>query len=145
MATKKSPLERFWKRVNVIEDDDSCWEWQGACSPKGYGNFGLGNRKWMSTHRFSYSIHYGPIPAGKMVCHTCDNPKCVRPKHLFLSNAQGNADDKVTKGRAAIKLTEQQVLSIRVASGTQQEIADQFGIDQTMVSLIKRKKSWGHL
>ena len=75
-------------------DGDDCWLWEGCIDRRGYGRIGrerAHRRMWQSCH--------GPIPAGMFVCHTCDNPPCVRPDHLFLGTHTDNMRDMVSKGR----------------------------------------------
>lgn len=55
----------------------------------------------MLAHRYSYELHYGLFDPERLVCHHCDNPSCVRPDHLYLGDAQTNADDKMARGRHA--------------------------------------------
>ncbi len=99
--------------------------------------------------------HVGPIPAGDMVLHKCDNPPCVNPDHLFLGNALINRRDCLAKGRTArgelsgkTRLTEAEVLSIRqmysAGVGTD-EIAKAFNICATSSSFIATGRSWKHL
>ncbi len=88
---------RFWPKVD--RSGPACWPWIGARNPGGYGNFGIGYR----THRASrvaYELTFGPIPAGMFVCHSCDNPPCCNPEHLFLGTNADNLRDMATKGRA---------------------------------------------
>lgn len=90
---------RWASKVNKTLD---CWEWKGAKYRGGYGHFRLkvnGVWKMYKAHRFSYEWHKGTIGKNLCVCHSCDNPKCVNPEHLFLGTVQDNNLDKFLKGR----------------------------------------------
>lgn len=97
---KETLKERFWRHVTI---SPACWEWNGTKYKQGYGKTWTSgkNPKTLSAHRVSWELHNGPIPQGIDVLHSCDNPPCVKPDHLFLGNDQDNADDKVRKGRQA--------------------------------------------
>ena len=90
--------DRFWPKVKILGLDD-CWEWQGAKLPRGYGKLGAGgkHRGWILATHVSWFLHTGKAP-DRFVLHTCDNPKCVNPKHLFLGTHQDNMDDQGVKG-----------------------------------------------
>lgn len=75
-----------------------CWEWMGAKNRKGYGQYRL-DRKLHIASRYAYELFNGPIPTGMQVCHSCDNPSCVRHSHLFLGTNQANQLDSVSKSR----------------------------------------------
>lgn len=94
---KQPPLDRFWANVARGADSD-CWEWSGARIRNGYGRFWTGERE-MKAHRYSYELHVGPIPDGLLVCHSCDNPPCVNPAHLWVGTNDDNMADKKAKGR----------------------------------------------
>jgi hypothetical protein len=91
-------LERFESKYEVMMDDRGCWEWTANRLPWGYGRiFKDGELKL--AHRASYELHTGSIPNNMLVCHTCDNPSCVNPKHLFLGTDSDNTKDMILKGR----------------------------------------------
>ena len=155
--TEIIPLaEKFCGNVDIGSPDE-CWGWQGSLVTGGYGRIahkGVVSR----VHRVSYEMHYGEIPDGMIVCHTCDNRGCVNPLHLFAGNHQDNTTDMLNKGRHTVptgeshynvKLTDADVIAIRANAGTNTAIAADYGVNQSTVSRIKaglrRKPAKGDL
>lgn len=148
-------MERFWGFVDKRGPDD-CWEWTGSRHGGGYGLIGINGRS-VRTHRFSYEIHKGPIPKGMKVLHTCDNPPCVNPGHLYAGSHQDNMDDKMEKGRHKVnmgeahhsaKFTEEHVRDIRKrrADGeTGVALAKEYGVTTAAICAIFKRKNWKHL
>jgi len=101
ITKKKMPLEeRFWLHTQKSGDDD-CWIWKGSIKQDGYGVMTRMGKKILA-HRFSYSLHNGEITDKEMcVCHKCDIPLCVNPKHLWLGTKSENSIDRNLKGRTA--------------------------------------------
>jgi hypothetical protein len=98
--TRPTLEERFWSKV-VRPSLAECWGWAGSKS-HGYGQMssglGRGNAP-LKAHRLSYELHYGPVPKGLEVCHSCDNPECSNPLHLWLGTHHDNMRDAANKGR----------------------------------------------
>jgi hypothetical protein len=169
--------ERFWSKVDKSgaipthhPDLGCCWEWIAARDWDGYGMFSIGIRD-VRAHRVSWELHHGPIPAGKEVCHTCDNPSCVNPSHCFLGSTQENTADRVAKKRSAfgdrngmrrhpeivrkgesaaiVRLTAEQVREIRIeyAKGDTNTyiLAERFGVNASTIQRIVLRRTWKHI
>lgn len=95
---RQSLVDQFWPKVDVCEPDD-CWTWTGAIWKQGYGKL-VRCGKYLKAHRVSYEINAGPIPEGLSVLHTCDNPPCCNPAHLWVGTNGDNNRDRQAKGRS---------------------------------------------
>lgn len=141
---------RFWSKV-IKTEDDSCWEWKASFGFRDYGKFKVGPT-YVAAHRVSYYLTYGPFDKNLNVCHKCDNPKCVRPDHLFLGTVADNNYDKILKGRHSYicptaPLAQDKVDRIReLAKGkrNQKEIALQYGVERHVISRILNHKGAYH-
>lgn len=149
----------------------ACRIWQGAKDKDGYGCASWSG-KWFRAHRLCWQEARGPIPAGMLVCHRCDTPACIEPSHLWLGSNAENTADRDAKHRTSrgvthaesfrespdwlqnhprgschrnAKLTEKAVDAIRKDGRSQRQIAAAYGVSQTTISLIKRRKQWSHV
>lgn len=82
-----------------IDQSGECWEWKASQYKFGYGAFYNG-KKVTHAHIFSYEIHFGEIPKGLFILHSCDNPKCVNPDHLRAGTQKENVKDMIDRKRA---------------------------------------------
>jgi hypothetical protein len=153
MELRPDTLERFYAKIDKTE---YCWNWTAAIC-QGYGHFRIGKEIY-SASRLSYEIHVGKIPEDIYVCHTCDNPKCVNPEHLFLGTPKDNMRDKIKKGRQGRgpalgrhkrKLNEDQVREIRLkytqGGESRRELALQYNVALPTVEMIINRRSWKHI
>lgn len=143
-------IARFYGRTS-LNPETGCFEWQGAVSPNGYGKAKFGPKP-IDTHRVAWMLTHGDIAPGMMICHTCDNRRCVNPRHLFLGTRSDNMVDAALKGRLdprkaraglAPKLTDTDVREIfsRVNAGEDRTVlAAQFGVSPTTISKIRHKR-----
>lgn len=140
----------FWSLVRLRLRTTACWEWDGETTDL-YPRFKVGARRY-TVGRVAYAITYGYVPENAFVCHHCDNPKCVRPDHLFLGSATENMVDKMQKGREArgeraggAKLTEDQVKRILTSTKTARAIGAEFGVGKSTVGKIRSGVNWKHI
>ena len=95
-----SLLDRLLNKIK-INQYTNCWEWIGSTNNIGYG-FIRDGKGMRTAHRVSYEEHIGAIPKNMCVCHTCDNPKCINPDHLWLGTRKQNTQDMIDKKRHRI-------------------------------------------
>ena len=151
----KSIGGRFWPKVDV-RGPSECWPWT-ACTKGGYGMIKYQKRSYFAP-RVSWEIANGPIPDGTCFCHTCDNPTCVNPAHLWIGTHLDNMRDRDSKGRnyrgmqargqshGRSKLTDQDVLAIRARIGEPiKDIAADFGVARSLISKIHLRQNWKHI
>lgn len=142
--------ERFWAKVKIA---DGCWEWRGSLN-RGRGVIAIDGQPQFAA-RVSWEMHNGPIPRSLKVCHHCDNPKCVRPEHLFLGTQRDNIQDARAKGRlkinrtyrpdksATAKLSWKIVREIRTNTiDTLVVLAARYGVCIAAVGNVKNGKTW---
>lgn len=126
---------------------NGCLLWMGQTSSTGHGRMWWQGRL-QSVSRLSFQEARGPIPRGAKVLHRCRSARCIEPKHLFAaSQAVLSARIRRRKGEdnGNNKLTNREVRAIRAAKSSQREIAEEFEVSRTTVSLIRRRKTWAHL
>ena len=160
--TRAPPEQRFWQYVKKTE---TCWLWIGAKREFGYGVIHLkriGRKSYIErAHRLSWQMHRGPIPDGLFVCHSCDNPACVNPDHLFLGTHQDNMNDCSSKKRYdCVKrpkgelhgnhvLTDEMVLQLRREYALEpfflRIYAKRYGISIATTHKILRRQAWKHI
>jgi len=138
--------ERFWSKVDRRDEKD-CWEWASTIDAGGYGRFHH-QRHGLKAHRVAYTLVNGRIPGGLIVCHACDNRRCVNPDHLFLGTPRENSVDASRKNRRTTKLTPDDIRTIRERKRngeTHRSIAAAFGIGHGVVGQIVRREIWSHV
>jgi hypothetical protein len=145
-------------------DTADCIHWPGSVTAGGYGRVGH-----IYAHRFVWEITNGPIPKGLSVCHTCDNPPCVNPRHLFLGTHAENHKDKDQKGRSNnaakprrgvfngnSKLTDKDVIDIRrravigikgsrTQRGNLAALAREYSVQPTLIWAVAKRRLWKHV
>lgn len=143
-------IPRFMDKV-MPEPNSGCWLWMATADEKGYGHFGIAAGKARKAHRVSYELFVGPIPAGQIVCHKCDNPSCVNPEHLFIGSHQDNADDRGAKGRTALgEANGKSVLNADAARWAKtcglslRATADVLSVSPGAIAAIRRGRTWVH-
>jgi hypothetical protein len=155
----RSLEERFWAKAP--ERGDGCWEWRGKRDLSGYGIIRVGPKDAgeLKAHRVAWELSNGPIPGGLCVCHSCDNPSCVRPDHLFVGTIGDNNRDMHAKGRATrarargedhgnAVLTTDLVRALRArkrGGATYDELAREFAISRSTIAAAVLGRNWGWL
>ena len=162
--------------TNISVDEDGCWNWTRARRRKrgGYGVVSLFGQQILA-HRASYELSKGPIPKGKFVCHSCDNPACVNPSHLWVGTHDENMADAASKGRRKAPpvmrgdanpsrkypekrkrgerhprsfLTSETIIDIRrayIAGESRRAMAERFNVKMSFLDDVVYGRVWKHL
>jgi len=161
-------IKRFFKKIDIPDENlFGCWESTSNREKKEYGKINISGKSY-SLHRISYLIWNKNFP-NNLCCHTCDNPLCVNPLHLWDGTHEENMRDMVAKGRAkgmgkngynldgrgvknnSSKLTEEQVLSIRreykgvPQKNNMSELAEKYMVSWSSISRIISRATWSHI
>lgn len=144
-------IERFESKI--FYSPCGCWCWTDKLNSCGYGRIRIDGCTYIAS-RVSYEIFKG-YPGDLHVLHSCDNPACVNPDHLFLGTHQENMEDMRKKGRAhrlkgernpSARLNETDVMAIKAMAGVHpMEIAKQFNVCRMTVCNILSGKNWRHI
>ena len=177
-AAKEIPIlndkdkTRFWSKIKKSGANE-CWEWQSTLSKSGYGTISV-KRRLLRAHRVSLSLNKEGFDKDKPhALHSCDNPKCCNPLHLFWGSHSENMKDMALKKRATklkgelhssrtriecrprgaphkySKFTESQVLDIRhkVAQKlrSRKQLALDYGVSVSAITAIHKRQNWFHI
>jgi len=117
--------------------ETGCFIYLGSVTLLGYGrhiNFG---KERETPHRLV--ARAGP---GDFVCHTCDEPSCVNPAHLYIGTPASNMEDKVRRGRQyrpPKKLSDEQVAEILAAKESSLALADKYGVTSRTIRRLRHR------
>jgi len=149
-AYRRKTVLRLYDKISYSGD---CWLWKGSLRKDGYGSVVYKGRLSLA-HRVSFSVFYSAFNPELDVLHKCDNPACINPLHLYLGTHLDNMRDRKLRNRGNqpkgskrvnAKLTEDKVVAIKRDTRTHKAIAFSYGVDETLISQIKRGIIWKHV
>jgi hypothetical protein len=131
---------------------NGCWEWQWLKDKNGYGLLPYAGKQYRA-HVVSLELHGNPVTKeNPIACHTCDNPSCVNPSHLYPGTYKTNSQDMIDRGRSQkgstnvqSKLSEKDIIDIRASAERVCNLAKKYNVSHASISGIKSRKTWGHI
>ena len=145
-------------KSNISKDPvTGCWNWKSTLNRLGYGVFVAGNRTKgtyfrKSAHRTAWMMRYGPVPEGKNLLHSCNNPACVNTDHLRIGTHKQNMEDRKAAGNYLqgskhfnSKYTEELARSVYAAEGAEHAVARRFGVPRDWVNRVRSGRGWKHI
>lgn len=153
----QDPTGKKRKPITYEVNERGCFICTSHCrSPRGYPLIRVRSARggWKCTNlsRLVHEAAVGPIPAGQIIRHKCDEPRCINPAHLLLGTHADNARDKVERGRQGrgesfgmSKLTDAQVLEIRSSGASAERLAEKFSVCRATIYHARRGYTWKHV
>ena len=149
-------LKRLFDKA--VYGDNGCMEFVGSTDDHGYGCLRF-KGPVVKAHRVSYILLVGDIPPDMNVLHSCDNPPCINPEHLFLGTDADNSQDMINKGRSKSArkgsengralVTEADVIEIRRLYNegvmTISELARRYKLTWRPTQMIIDRITWRHI
>lgn len=149
---RATAIDRFWQRVDK-RGPGECWEWTALRQKRGYGIVSW-HGKLMLAHRVALNLSDGDFDSPLHVCHSCDNPPCCNPAHLWRGTDLDNSHDAATKGRlvtqrgeasARAKLTIAAVKDIRSSTERGVDLARKYNVTKSLIGHIRKNRAWRHI
>jgi hypothetical protein len=146
----------LWGRIDRSGGPDACWPWKRSLNTDGYAaRHVVIDGILTSPHRHVYRLHHGVDPGDLNVCHSCDNPVCNNPRHLWIGTQRQNLEDAIAKGRPIIagpgvrnrnaKLSDELVRLIRSTAGNTTQLAQWVGVNRATINNVRAGRSWRHV
>lgn len=151
VAHRVDPMVRYEAKIDRTAGDNACHLWIAGRDSDGYGIHWVD--KSVRATRWGWEQQFGPLPDEMQVCHTCDNPPCMNPRHWYLGTGLDNARDCRDRGRynygtsnGLAKLSESDVTEIRTTYRDEKVrqviLAGKYGVNQPTISAVIRGRTW---
>jgi hypothetical protein len=141
---------RFWTLVDRSTPEE-CWLWRSYKDADGRGRFKIGGTEYKAP-RLAYFLSHGVDLGSLNANHSCDNPACCNPAHLWPGTQQDGMRDMQAKGRnpkgsrhGNARLTEQQVSWIRQSPLPGRIAARLLNVSDATISMVRSRRRWGHV
>lgn len=142
----KRDLETILRNTKEV---NGCLEWTRCLNTDGYPRAVIDGNNNSKVHRVVWELFNNETASGYVIRHTCDNPKCINPKHLVIGTPQDNVKDRTDRNRVNSILKPNEVLAIRDLYSTKQykqkELGTMFGVHVNTINSIVNFKHWKHV